>query len=162
MRRQLADRLLMAEEGVERVRESGEQRVRAPGVGQGDRHGPDGLRVEAVDDGALMGPERANAVAGAQEWEVAGHDHVQEVADLRLDALLHRGLDRVRGVERTATQDRPRVAIEVDVADRRLLHAYTVQRRLVEPREPQHRLVLTVGDEVVGARGEKQERLHGR
>ena len=46
----------------------------------------------AVDRRALVGAERADAVAGAEEREVACDDLVEQSRELGLDALLHGGL----------------------------------------------------------------------
>src|SRR3712207_9384555 len=63
----------------------------------------------------LFRSEGADAVAGAEEGQVAGDDLVQQPRQLRLDPPLDGGLvlGRVAGVERPAAEEHPGVAVEV-------------------------------------------------
>jgi hypothetical protein len=77
VRRQLADRLLMADECVEGLRHDLQQRVLLALLGQRDPHRADRLRVPPVNDRALVAAERPDAVAGPEEREVCAGDLVQ-------------------------------------------------------------------------------------
>ena len=116
----------------------------------------------AVDGAALVGADHADAVAGAEEREVARDDDVEQRRELTLHALLHRRLGGVgvAGVERAAAEEDPRPVVEVDGSERSPLHPHPVQLRLLEPGERQEGVVLVVGGRVLVPGAEQQERLH--
>lgn len=156
------DGLLVADERRERVGQAGQQRVggtlgRALHLDHADR-----LAVGAVDHRALMGAERADPVAGAEEREVARHHLVEQPCDLRLGAALHGGLllRRIGGVERSAADEDAGVGIEVHVAQGLRFEASALEIALVQPGVAQEQRVLLVGGHVFGAGRQQQEGLH--
>ena len=162
-RRQLAHRLLVAEEDVEGVGQGGQQRVGAALVGERHLDGADRFAVGAVDHAAAGAAEDADAVAGAEEGRV-GRDHlVGEPGEVGLRApllgrLLH---DRVADVEGAAAEAEAGPVVEVDGAELVALEPPAVQLRLVETGTAQDGGVLVVGRVVLRARAEEEERLHG-
>ena len=163
-RRQHGARLLVPHERVEGLGQAGEQGVAGAVVGHRDRDGAHRLAVRPVDEPALVHAQGADAVAGAQEGEVALDDLVQHRLQLRLHAALDRGL-RVLGVarvERAAADDHAGVRVEVERRNRRRLHANAVQLRRFEPGRSQESLVLVLGGLVLGAGLQEQEGLHDR
>jgi hypothetical protein len=108
--------------------------------------------------------ERADAVAGAEEREVARDDPVEQQRHLPLDAVLDRRLQlrRIARVERPAPDEHPGVGVEVEVRQGCGLHADAVQLPLGQAGAAQERLVLALGRDVLGAGGEQEEGAHGR
>src|SRR5690606_14245583 len=106
--------------------------------------------------------ERADAVAGAQERDVARDHLVEQALELRLDPALCRALGvlGVGRVERASPDEHAGVVVEVDRGQRVALQPHAVQLLGLEPSVPAERLVLTVRGEVLGTRREQQERLH--
>ena len=107
----------MSDESVERRRHPLEKRIGCRSLGERDRHDADRLGVGAVDHRALVRAERADAVAGAEEREVAGDDLVEEGLELGLDAVLRGGLllGGIGRVERPAADEDARQLVEVEV-----------------------------------------------
>jgi hypothetical protein len=149
---------------VEDVRHPGEQRVGPAGVGQRHRDAGDRLAVGAVDHPALVDAEGADAVAGAEEGQVAHDDLVQQPRQLRLDPVLDGGLvlGRVAGVERPATEEHPGVVVEVQRRQRPGLQADPPQLVLLQAGGAEEGGVLVVRGLVLGPRGQQEEGPHGR
>jgi hypothetical protein len=159
---QLADRLLVAGERVERRGEPAQQRIVAALRGERDPDGSDRLGMAAVEHRALVAAERPDAVAGPEEREVRAGHRVQQAAQVRLDPPLHRGLGllRVGVVERPAAEHDPGPVREVDVAERAAIEPQPLQLALAEPGQVEERLILVVRRGVVGADGQQQEGSH--
>src|SRR6266566_100236 len=73
----LADRLLVAGEGLEGRGQPAEQGIPPASRGQRDLDGADRLGEAPVDHGALVAAERTDAVTGPEEREVRAHDLVE-------------------------------------------------------------------------------------
>ena len=162
MPRQVADRLLVPGERVERGGQRAQQRVLPAFRGERDLDGPDRLGVLAVDHGSLVAAEGPDAVARAEEREVLVDHPVEQPAQIGLDPPLDHGLRglRVAGVKRAATEQDARPVAQVDGAQRTLLQPDAAQVALVEPGEPDEQLVLAVCGGILGAGSQQQERLH--
>jgi hypothetical protein len=164
MRREDAARLLVPDERIELRRHPGQQRVGQPVGGQPDADGGDRLCVGAVDDPALVHTEGSDAVAGAEEREVARHDAVQQRRQLALHPVLDGRLlpRRVTGVERPTADEDARVVVEPEGRQWSGLHPDPPQPPRRQPGEPQECLVLAVGGDVLTTGGEQEEGPHGR
>ena len=68
-------------EGLEDVREDAEQRVGTTGFRQPERRRADRLGVGAVDDRTYVATDEPDAVARAEDREVAIHDLVQHAGE---------------------------------------------------------------------------------
>jgi hypothetical protein len=158
--------LLVADEPGEGVLEprGADQRVLAPGVGERDLDGAEGLPVGAVDQRALMGAEGADAVAGAEEGEVVGDDLVQHTGDLRLGAQLRLGLvlHGVRDGEGAAAQDDAGELVHRDLREGIAVQARPEQVLLPQAGEVEHGGALGEGDVVLRTGGDLHERFHPR
>src|SRR5690349_3851785 len=98
----LADRLLVAGEGLEGRGQLAEQGIPPASRGQRDIDGTDWLGEAPVDHGALVAAERPDAVTGPEKREIRAHDLIEQAGQVGLDPPLHRRLElfRVGVVER--------------------------------------------------------------
>jgi hypothetical protein len=163
MVRQLRDRFLVPQERLEDIREDAEQWVGPAGLGQSERRRTDRLGVGAVDDRPDVATDEPDAVARTEERVVAIHDLVQQPGELGLGADLGGRLLVLRVADRVGApaEDHARVPIQVDLTQRVALDSPAFEIAFVQPAETEERGVLVVGGQVLGARREQQERLHG-
>src|ERR1700722_10141106 len=160
--REVADRLLVPGERIERGRQPAQQRIPLALRGERDGDRAHRLGVPAVDDGSLVAADGPDAVARPEEREVLADHLVEQPPQIGLHPALDRrfrGL-RVAGVERPAAQEEAGPVPEVDAAQRPLLQPDAAQVPLTEPGEPEEQLVLVVCGGILGAGSQQEERLH--
>ena len=158
------DGVVVGDEGLENRCHAGAQRVVRSGRRQGDLGGVDLFGVGAVDDGALVPGEGADAVAGSQEGEVGGDDAVEQGVELGFHATLSGGFPLLRGsgVEGRSAHYDAREGVQVEFGHGCRLEADAAQLALVEAGAGEEGFVLGIRGAVVVSGGEQDERLHGR
>ncbi len=102
---------LVAGERREALRQPAQEGILQPLRRQFDGDAAEPFTVRPVDHGALVQSEGADAVAGAEEREVLGHDPVQQPGEFALHPVLGGALvlGRVAGGEGTAAHNDARI-----------------------------------------------------
>jgi hypothetical protein len=164
MRRQLADRLLVARVRPELGSGPTEKLIFFTGLGQLDLDTADRLAECVIDNRTLVPAKRSDSVARTQEREVALHHLVKQGPQLRLNSTLGRSFDilRIAGLERPAAQDDSRPLIKINSTELGLFHPESAQLSFVEATEAEHGGILFVGRDILGPNGKQQEGLHDR